>query len=85
MQDLNFDCPGCGQNLDAPVKMAGMKIHCPGCGQVLQLPYPSEIETQEELEKAKAATTRIDTSRGGLVPAQPKRFVFIPRSSGPDG
>ena len=44
MQDLNFDCPGCGQNIDAPVKMAGLKIHCPGCRMLLQIPWPSEIE-----------------------------------------
>ena len=85
MQDLNFDCPGCGQNIDAPVKMAGLKIHCPGCRMLLQIPWPSEIEEQQALDKAKSATTRIDTTRGGLVPAQPKRCVFIPRSSGNEG
>jgi phage FluMu protein Com len=82
MQDLNFDCPACGQNMEAPANMAGMKIQCPGCRTLLQIPWPSEIEEQQEREKAKSATVRIDTSRGGIPPDPAKRRIVINRPPG---
>ena len=38
MPDIAFDCPACGQSLEAPEEMAGTEIECPTCGEVLALP-----------------------------------------------
>lgn len=38
MSDINFDCPKCGQNLDAPPDLAGLFVECPSCGTVIKVP-----------------------------------------------
>ncbi len=38
MTDFNFDCPDCGQNLEAPSDMAGMEVTCPSCLAQLWVP-----------------------------------------------
>lgn len=42
MADLNFDCPKCGQNLDAPPELAGLFVECPACGNVVKVPTLAE-------------------------------------------
>lgn len=37
---VNFDCPLCGQNLEAPVGMAGHGIECPACEGKIIIPPP---------------------------------------------
>lgn len=38
MADINFDCPYCGQNLDAPEEMAETIITCPACSKDIKIP-----------------------------------------------
>lgn len=38
MSDIAFDCPACGQSLEAPEELAGQTIDCPACGQPLTVP-----------------------------------------------
>ncbi len=38
MTDINFDCPHCQQNLEAPLEMAGDSLPCPTCGTLIQVP-----------------------------------------------
>ncbi|MCX7008993.1 MAG: hypothetical protein NTY53_17390 [Kiritimatiellaeota bacterium] len=78
--ELNFDCPHCGQNMEAPAKMAGMKILCPGCHTILQIPWPSESEEQQGREMDKKATVPI-TPQGGIPPDPKKRRIVIMRPS----
>lgn len=40
--DINFNCPECGQNLDAPSDMVGCIIDCPICSKEIRIPSPSE-------------------------------------------
>ncbi len=35
---INFDCPHCGQNIDADAEMRGMSFPCPTCGGDLDIP-----------------------------------------------
>lgn len=42
MPDLNFDCPQCGQNLDAPDDMAGLFVECPSCSKIIKVPRPGD-------------------------------------------
>lgn len=44
MSDINFDCPHCGQNLDAPEDMPGMVINCPACEKPIKVPTPAGLE-----------------------------------------
>lgn len=48
--DINFDCPECGQNIDAPADMAGYEVECPSCSAVILIP---EQKTSESGEKEK--------------------------------
>lgn len=48
MADVNFDCPLCGQNLDAPEDMAGWAIDCPNCGKKIKIPIPPGAEPPSE-------------------------------------
>jgi DNA-directed RNA polymerase subunit RPC12/RpoP len=57
MQDINFDCPHCGQNLDAPADMAGWTIECPGCGQKIKIPVPEGMVSTAPAEPGEKATT----------------------------
>ena len=40
MAEINFDCPHCGQNLDAPDDMGGTIIDCPACNKPIKIPVP---------------------------------------------
>ena len=35
---MEFACPGCGQNLEAPEEMAGQVVACPACEQEMTVP-----------------------------------------------
>ncbi len=37
---INFDCPECGQNLDAPSEYRGREVPCPSCGATIRVPDP---------------------------------------------
>ncbi len=45
MSEINFDCPHCQQNLDAPEDMAGWTIECPSCGEKIKIPIPPGVES----------------------------------------
>lgn len=36
--DVTFECPACGQRLEAPQDMAGERIDCPACQAVIHVP-----------------------------------------------
>ena len=87
MPDLNFDCPHCGQNLDAPADMAGVEIACPSCEKGISIPSESatpappgssaDAEAGEELKKS--STMRLEVPQDLDVPAPPRRIVKIKR------
>ena len=89
MVDTNFDCPQCGQNLDAPEDMIGLFIECPACCKVIQVPKPSAAaDTEfkpapprptEDGEDAKSSTIRIQLPPGLGVPEKQQRKVIIKR------
>lgn len=76
--DVNFDCPHCGQNIDAPASMVGFRVNCPTCSGLISIPSASQSKsvrpaapTGEDLAAAevddkqllKGATVRIDISK----------------------
>jgi len=70
MTDINFDCPYCQQNLEAPVEMSGDSLPCPTCGKLIQVPVkalkalprrtaapsPEEVTTTDSPKSRTAAT-----------------------------
>lgn len=38
MPEINWDCPECGENLEAAEDMAGEPIECPSCGKSIWIP-----------------------------------------------
>lgn len=38
--ELEFQCPLCGQELVAALELAGQEIFCPGCDQIINIPEP---------------------------------------------
>ena len=61
MADINFDCPHCDQNLDAPPDMAGETIECPACEESIEIPTPPKPEAPA----APAGKKRIVMKKGG--------------------
>ncbi|MBT3191710.1 MAG: zinc-ribbon domain-containing protein [Verrucomicrobia bacterium] len=45
MADIEFNCPECGQVLEAPEEMAGEAIACPACEATITIPGPEPEET----------------------------------------
>lgn len=62
--NINFDCPQCGQNLEAPNDLAGAELACPNCSAQLRIP------TFDPQGRLGAAT---------LVDAQPTPTLEPPR------
>ena len=55
MADMEFECPGCRQTLEAPEDMAGDIVECPACGTQIAVPAPEatdpvDIVDTEDLE-----------------------------------
>ncbi|GEM_PF-2396293 len=50
MANINFDCPYCAQNLDAPEKMAGWSLDCPACGRKMKVPVPAGTVADDPLD-----------------------------------
>lgn len=47
MADIEFNCPECGQVLEAPSEMAGESLACPSCDAPITIPQPSAPEPDE--------------------------------------
>jgi hypothetical protein len=38
MPDIHFECPKCGQTIDAPQEMAAQLVDCPACKETIEVP-----------------------------------------------
>ena len=63
MADINFDCPHCGQNLDASDDMAGWALDCPMCGGKLKVPVPEGATPEHPID----ASSSTDKATTGLI------------------
>ena len=45
--DVTFNCPHCGQEIEAPGDMAGTDAECPMCGTMLHIPMPAGAAASE--------------------------------------
>lgn len=93
-KDVNFDCPHCGQNIDAPASMAGFHVNCPTCSGLITIPevststrpapqaQPTEsgAAPDDEEQILKGATVRIDIGKMfEELDSKPKRQIVIKR------
>lgn len=95
-EDINFDCPFCTQNLDAPPDMCGMEIECPTCENLIVVPHEStgaggncgdaSMDLGAEPggdDDVKGTTVRIDLPKDIDIPAAAQnRIVTIKRKGG---
>ena len=95
MNDINFDCPKCGQNLDAPPELAGLFVECPACASIVKVPmktgqaadlHPATDGATEPTfvappprEEDKGATMRIDLPPEFRLPPPTPRKFTIKR------
>ncbi len=63
-QFVSFLCKTCGQEIEAPIDMAGSQDECPSCGAVILIPYVSEPGTTQTLRQASADPALIDAAKG---------------------
>lgn len=76
--DVNFDCPHCGQNIDAPASMVGFHVNCPTCSGLITIPSSSQSKSSlstvptvgtsrdigvDDEQILKGATVRIDINQ----------------------
>jgi len=83
MADINFDCPQCGQNLEAPPDMAGETIECPACSQQIQIPVPEQPKPpagKKIVMKKKGSQLK---RPAGTVPSSSARKPRAPAASKP--
>ena len=38
MPDIHFECPKCGQSIDAPEELAAQLVDCPACKETIEVP-----------------------------------------------
>lgn len=84
MNEIDFVCPHCGQELSAPAEYAGETIDCPACRQSFTVPAPGAApapapdapapQTAPASEEEKGKTVRIELPPEFL--AEPEKLVF---------
>lgn len=57
---FTFNCPHCGQHLEAESDKAGTELDCPGCGKTIQIPKASKQQTL--IAYARQAVVRVKES-----------------------
>ncbi len=91
---VNFDCEHCGQNIEAPKLMIGMKVACPTCGKPIEIPPKSTSAPRQltgeladklqpdakEQHYLKGVTMRINLPQLTSIPQKSKRHVVIRRA-----
>jgi hypothetical protein len=90
MSYINFDCPKCRQNLEAPGRLVALFVECPACGAVVRVPQApagrrvraasSEAARVAGLEaEQKASTLRIDLPPDLGIPEPPRKRMIVIR------
>ena len=90
MTDINFNCPFCGQNLDADEDLISTNVPCPSCGKIFRVVQPvrSCVDAQRiapppppppPSKEDMIATTRIELPHEYLSPERKSRIITIKR------
>ena len=57
MADMNFACPQCNQELEAPTELTGEIVECPSCETQLEVPKAAVSEPVEARNDAKGPSS----------------------------
>lgn len=49
MNEIEFACGSCQQQLQAPSDLAGQPFDCPVCGQSVEVPYPDRTIKEQQV------------------------------------
>ncbi len=79
MTEMNFDCPNCGQNVDAPVEMAGQTVDCPACQQPLTIPTP-EPSSGNDVASPEPSAAEAAADAAPVAPPSPPPVPAAPGS-----
>lgn len=89
MTDYRFNCPYCGQSIDAPVDMFGQLIECPSCKQTIEVaksqasaPFPKHKTVRPSFNAAQKYSTfarrpNIHNQRGSDKKILPCFLLFL--------
>lgn len=79
MSDYKFDCPRCGQSLEAPEEMMGEAIDCPSCNGQIQIPKPAQPDRPRTVARPSrpAISTPPAKSKRNLTPLIVAGFALL--------
>ena len=72
---IQFECPYCGQGLDAQADMAGLLVTCPGCRGLFSVPRKGG-KGDDPLH---SPTVKVNLPPGMALPKRPERIIKIKR------
>lgn len=87
MQTFTFDCPECGQNLEADETIQGEVIECPSCGKQIEIPSPFKpqsikISKSQIVSKTPDINDAMDDVEQDVFKLTPSRRAYIGRVIG---
>lgn len=66
IEQFKFDCPHCGQHLEADPAMRGMEVKCPGCGKTITVP-PVAFATDSEQKVVEVSSKNSSVGDASVV------------------
>jgi hypothetical protein len=79
MSDIHFECPKCGQPLDAPDELVNELIDCPGCKETINVPPYSWPITPPKPPEPESTLIIPDDIIGSAPKASPNPQPSTPR------
>ncbi|MGI6494509.1 MAG: hypothetical protein ACOX5G_00165 [Kiritimatiellia bacterium] len=64
---VSFLCITCGQEIEAPIDMAGSPAECPACSAALIIPFESDPGTSQALKSIQASPAEIAAAKGRTI------------------
>jgi hypothetical protein len=64
---VNFDCPHCAQNIEAPDAMVGVVLQCPSCNETISVPRKSTASSAAMLDSLIPALGEVAPAANGEV------------------
>lgn len=74
---FTFNCPHCGQPLEAETDWVGLECDCPSCGRVIQIPTTNKIADNGKSAKCDESPQKEQENSNEGIGLGPKGAVFI--------
>lgn len=73
MASIEFNCPNCGETLEASPDMGGDLIDCPNCSETLEVPYKTRTEEPFQISSESLVQTESPPSQPATQPIAYKK------------